>query len=257
MDSLPSARVVLIALDASPHSMTALETAARIAARLNAELRGMYVEDINLMRTAAFPFARAFATTGQPHPLTPATMEGSLRRQAGIARNAVEAAGARANIACSFSVTRGAVASEIMRAASLAEFVTVGRRGWSRRQLGSVVRSLISEGTTSLLMVAEGGMAEPFVLIYDGSPSSHRALLLASELDGQNGTIILTNPKASESLKQEGPKHWRVLSASSEDIDELIKSLQAATVLLPATVLDASRGAGLFENENLSLFIVK
>ena len=108
-----------------------------------------------------------------------------------------------------------------------------------------------------MLMVAEGGMAEPFALIYDGSPSSQRALLLASALDGLNGTIIITNPTASEALKQEGPKQWRVVSATSEDIDEIIRTSRAATVLLPVSVLGDSLSHRLYENGSLSLFIVK
>jgi nucleotide-binding universal stress UspA family protein len=45
-------RRILVALDASPHSFAALEAAAHLAAHLEAELFGLYVEDENLLRGA-------------------------------------------------------------------------------------------------------------------------------------------------------------------------------------------------------------
>ena len=54
----PAIRRILVALDASTHSLAALETAAGLAARLEAELVGLFVEDINLLRAAELPFAR-------------------------------------------------------------------------------------------------------------------------------------------------------------------------------------------------------
>ncbi|MBK7177644.1 MAG: universal stress protein [Chloroflexi bacterium] len=49
---------ILVALDASPHSLAALEAAIDLAERLDAELQGLFVEDINLLRLAQLPFAR-------------------------------------------------------------------------------------------------------------------------------------------------------------------------------------------------------
>ena len=46
---------ILVALDDSPSSLTALENAVRLASRLGAELTGWYVEDINLLRLAQLP----------------------------------------------------------------------------------------------------------------------------------------------------------------------------------------------------------
>ncbi|MGD9028912.1 MAG: universal stress protein, partial [Anaerolineae bacterium] len=51
-------RRILIALDASSHSIAALRAAARLASSLEAELHGLFVEDINLLRAAGLPMAR-------------------------------------------------------------------------------------------------------------------------------------------------------------------------------------------------------
>ena len=45
----PTIRRILVALDASPHSLAALEAASELADALKAELVGIFVEDVNLL----------------------------------------------------------------------------------------------------------------------------------------------------------------------------------------------------------------
>ena len=49
---------IIVALDASAHSQAAMDAAASIAELLEAELIGVFVEDINLVRVAQLPFVR-------------------------------------------------------------------------------------------------------------------------------------------------------------------------------------------------------
>ena len=266
----PSRRTVLIAVDASPQSLEALETAATVAACLQAELRGMYVEDIDLVRTAELPFASAISSFGKSCALTPEIMESQFRRQAGKARDAVEAAGTRSRIAWSFSVVRGAVFREIERAASTADLVAVGRSGWSAstgRRLGSVTRALVETGATSLLMVADGGLRGPFAVLYDGSPSSERALALAIALDERSSHPITVSAlgdspsltqKATELLKD--AKTRLRFEHQPEDTSALFSRLKPPairTLLLPATLLANAAGLTTVLENNLSIFVVR
>ena len=61
-DATPEAarppRRIVVALDASSHSHAALAAAVALAGRLQAELQGIFVEDVNLLRLAELPFAR-------------------------------------------------------------------------------------------------------------------------------------------------------------------------------------------------------
>ena len=54
----PQANRILVALDASPQSEAALRAAAELAALLEAELEGLFVEDINLLHLCGLPFGR-------------------------------------------------------------------------------------------------------------------------------------------------------------------------------------------------------
>jgi nucleotide-binding universal stress UspA family protein len=48
---------IVIAIDASPTSLAALEATAELAARWDAEILGVFVEDTDLLRMATLPFA--------------------------------------------------------------------------------------------------------------------------------------------------------------------------------------------------------
>jgi nucleotide-binding universal stress UspA family protein len=93
----PAIRRILVALDASRHSLAALEAAAELAARLKAELAGLFVEDINLVRLAGLPFAREIrypsATIQQ---LDSPRLEQELKVQATRMRRALAAAAEQA-----------------------------------------------------------------------------------------------------------------------------------------------------------------
>src|SRR3970040_259294 len=87
-------RRILVALDASPHSLSALQAAAELAAELSAELVGVFVEDANLVRLAALPVTREIGqTSARIRELDERTMTRQLRRLAqraaqGLARDA-------------------------------------------------------------------------------------------------------------------------------------------------------------------------
>jgi len=47
---------ILVALDASRNSLTALKAAAEVASLMHADLQAVFVEDVNLLRLAGLPF---------------------------------------------------------------------------------------------------------------------------------------------------------------------------------------------------------
>ena len=105
-------RRVLVALDASPDSVAAAAAAVRVAAALDAELAGLFVEDHDLLRLGGSRLARQVASlTAGAERLGAEEMERQLRAQATRARRALSRLAAREGIACTFQVTRGRVAA--------------------------------------------------------------------------------------------------------------------------------------------------
>ncbi len=180
-------RRILVALDASPDSLAAAEAAAEMAALLQAELRGLFVEDVELLRLVASPLARELDfATASTRGAESEEVEGQLRAHARRARRTLDRLADRLRIQSSFHVARGAVDQEILAAAADADLVTLGRIGWTmrrRRDLGTTARALISRGRGRVLLLERSlAIRPPIVVLFDGSDAGRDALGLAAHL---------------------------------------------------------------------------
>jgi len=144
-------RRVVVALDASAPGKAALEAAAALAARLDAELVAVFVEDINLLHLAGLPFAREI---GYPSAIrrsidAPA-MERTMRLFADEARRSVELFAERTPLRWTFEVTRGSLPEQLLESAAEAEFIIAALAGSERAAL-QLAEMCKESGSTSLL----------------------------------------------------------------------------------------------------------
>jgi len=202
-ESQHSIRRILVALDASPASLTALETAAELATALGAELLGLFVEDINLVRLATLSFSHEVGLfSGTRRQVNSISIERQLRVQAGRARHALASVSERSQVSWSFRVARGAVAAELLAAAMDADLVILGKTAGTalgrRKQLGSTARAILGQTSRlTLLLQAGSRLALPVLVIYDGSTVAKKALaataqLLRGRTDGPITVLIVT-----------------------------------------------------------------
>ena len=208
-------RRILVALDASPASLTALETAVELAQTLQAELVGLFVEDINLVRIAALSFSQEvglFSATRRQ--LSTLSIERQLRSQANRARQALAALAERAGVNWSFQTARGVVSSELLAAALDADLIILGRTGGAplgrRRQIGSTARSILIQTPNLTLLLQPGTHPQlPLLLLYDGSAVAQKALqataqLMRNRTNGHISVLLLAaDPGQVQSLQQE------------------------------------------------------
>lgn len=223
-------RRILVAVDASPHSLCALEAAGELAASLRAEILGLFVEDINLLRLARLPFAREVGFfSGSLRRLDTRNMESQLRSQAERARQALTTTAERAQVQSSFQVTRGHITSELLAAALDADLVILGKTGWSgQRRLGSTARALLSRASGPTLILQEGArLALPALVLYDGSRMAQRALAVALQLvrgrEGHLTVLILADSPATAQFLRAQVAEWlreRGLEASYRWVSE-------------------------------------
>jgi nucleotide-binding universal stress UspA family protein len=205
-------RRILVALDVSKHSLAALEAAVRLAASMEAELLGIFVEDLNLLRVAALRGARQICyPSAIAESLDLATMERDLRVRAEQARKALSAVAERAQVPWSFRVVRGQVASEVLAAAPEADLLILGKAGGSMigRTVGSTARAVAAHAPRNLLFVERSSSFGPEILaVYDGSTGSRQALgaaaRLASAADkGLTVLIAAQEPNSGSRLERE------------------------------------------------------
>jgi nucleotide-binding universal stress UspA family protein len=190
-------RRILVALDASTHSLAALEAATDFAAAMQAEMEGLFVEDINLIRLASLPCTREVRHTASVAALDLEQMERALKAQAAEARQALEAAARRARVQWSFRVARGHVAQEVLAAAAAADLVALGKQGRSRSpqaRLGSTALRALAGAPVALLLVehrrARACRLRPVLVVYDGSEGAGRALDAAARLAEASGVSL-------------------------------------------------------------------
>lgn len=202
-------RHILVAADGSPHSQAALRAAVRLAASVEAEVDGLFVEDEQLLRAAALPFAAEVRTHSQsPAPLTDRRIERQLRRQAERARTTLQRAAEQWDVPHSFRVLQGDVSRELLSAASEADLLALGKTSTdsSRQRLGSTARTVLSESDRSVLVLRSPVDLQSQVLTYfDGSPASERALGLAVRLArrGDPGQLRVFLPGATADALRE------------------------------------------------------
>lgn len=204
---------IAVAIDCSPHSKASLEAAAEMAARLKAELIGIFVEDINLLHMAGLPFAeevRLYSSTTAK--LDTAQLERLLRLQAEQARELLRHTAEARTLRHTFRVLRGLVSEQLMLAAPEADMLVLGRSGRSpscRKGLGSTARTALHECKMTVMLMRPGVTAAegPLLVLCDGSEASKRALRTALEIAGPKSTLhlLVTDPapEAIERCKQE------------------------------------------------------
>jgi len=178
-------RRILIALDASTHSLAALETAINLATTLEAQLEGLFVEDVNVLRLAELPFVRQVRTlSAVTQPVSRLQLEAELQAQAARARRALMGAARRARVPATFRVVRGQVPLEVLAAAMEADLLVLGRISrplTRRRRLGSTARTVFARAPRSVFLV-QSTPVHSIMVTYDGSLLAQRALTIAANL---------------------------------------------------------------------------
>jgi len=243
-------RRILVAIDASASSLAALEAAASLAAKMQAELLGLFIEDINLLRFAGLPFAREISQlTVLARRLESPDMERALRAQAARAQRALALAAESMRVPWSFRTARGQVVESLLVAAAEADLVALGM---TRRlaHIDSTVRAVMQAVERPLLLMQQGMCIKPPVLtIYDGSETTARVLAIARELtqvaDGEMIVIIQADDaETATHRQQEAASHLvgvglnvRYLTLIKPDIMALARAIRAqspGTLVLPS-----------------------
>ena len=275
-----SIRRILVAVDASRDSRAALRAAVQMASRFHAELEGLYVEDLNVLRAARIPFANEFGHyTGDRRLISPMAIERDMRARVRQMRRLFHAMIEQESIRGFFHVARGMVPSEIRSAAAKADVLIIGRMGWAQtdvERMGGAVESACSDTAPRVTAVLRDGavLAPPVVVLYDGSDNAGKALrvgaALVDELSGPLQILLLPVPgENTANLKgqanaclQPTPimRQYRLLT--SLRLPWLIHTLHdtaAGTLVLPgdAQVLQEGRMSHLLAKIDIPVLLVR
>lgn len=269
---------ILIAIDASPHSLTALEASADLAEKLRVELHGLYIEDENLLRLAQLPFAREFrfSRTGS-HKIDAEQMAEQVRLQSTLAERHFNELATKRKLKHSFHIGRGSIATELQNEAEETDLLVLGRISRSLLQtsrLGSTAKTAVFMGKQSLLLThTTADLNEPVLLIYDGSESSKKALAMSQVISGENGRYnILINTEDDQQAKdiKKHLDHYfivnkitgsfrRLHQINLEEINQILQMTQSGILIIsyPNKQLSPSLIERLLETVTCPVFIFK
>jgi nucleotide-binding universal stress UspA family protein len=202
---------IIVAIDSSAQAKAAIETAASIAARLNAEILGLFVEDIDLVNLAGLPMGREIGLiSGQSRAFDKSALEEGFRVEAARARRELQQVARQSRVVSSFRVVRGRVDVEVVAAAAEGDLLILGTASRSvgfRRRAGSVAVAAAERAPRSVLLMRPGARVQgKALLVYDGSPGSDLAIEAAVRLVGaqdSNLTVLLPAETAARARELE------------------------------------------------------
>lgn len=201
---------ILVALDASPHSYSALEAAISVAVRMQAELQGLFVEDVVVCRLTESSSCQEIGLfTASKRQLDGEELSRQLRTRAVKVRRHFQILTDRAGLRGTFREARGQVSAEVLAAAVNADVVILGKGAWAAvdtGRLGPEVRKVLSRLRGSALILQAGSRLQlPMLVVYDGSPLADDALLtaasLAEKVSGGKITVLVLAEASDQAQK--------------------------------------------------------
>jgi nucleotide-binding universal stress UspA family protein len=243
-------RRIVLALDETPHVRAALDTAVRLAARLHADLVGIFVEDYDLLRVSELPFAAEISFFApRPRPLDTASMQRSLRAQAARLRRMFEQAAREHGVSCEFRTRRGHVGAELLASAELGEMLVLEKAATraAPNRLGRNAEFVADRLDRTVVLLHQGkDLAAPLVLAYDSSDTAAHAVDVAVQLaHARNEPLaVIIPPNAPREVRERATAlpgaagvDARVITAASGDSEALVRAayeLNCGTLIIDA-----------------------
>ncbi len=193
-------RRITVAMDASADDRTALDAVASLAARMDAELTGLFVEDTDLLRLDEHAHVRTFSTlAARWQPLESGGVARLIRLRMASSRKAVEDAARRRQVRSRFEVRRGQVVAEVLASAEAADLLVVGwasgalpgpSAGGGAGRPGTLARAVAAAARRPVLLLKAGAVIRgPLMAAFDGSDAALKALDVAAEIAGEGGKL--------------------------------------------------------------------
>lgn len=197
-------------------------------------LKGLYIEDEDLMRASALPGAVEISFAGEIRQLTQDRLREDLLRTAQSLQETLDTAAAEHGYPNTFEVVKGSHAVELQRAAAGVDFVVVARPalpGSVRTRGGLQLEPLIAEHKTLLLVNEPWLSGRCVVVAYQGEKSLPSLRLGARYAASAGLELIVVAPSGTP--RPDGPEAQQVSWIDLQgDEDELANICQRSDARL-------------------------
>jgi hypothetical protein len=188
---------IIIAVDAMYQSINVLELAAKLASHKKIEMSVLFIEDVNLINYASLPIAREIdLVTAIDRQLDDLQLVRVLQTQAQKTSRFLEQLASQFKINYSFKVLRGHYINEVLSASLETDVLFLSK------QIGMYEKPRLVRSRRVVQSVTLAPSASTLCVIFDGSPGSGRALILARELAFATGKelVVLLHISGDESI---------------------------------------------------------
>ncbi len=187
---------ILVPLDHSNHSIAALKAAVKLAQHYDAEIKGIFVEDINLLNLAEMPFHQEVGEyTAMIRKISSEGLSRGIFVQSRWVIQSFRRLINHTDLDGDIVVLRGDVSEIIDGESQKCDLVVIGKSGKNflgRSRLGSTAKRMIQYHRIPLLLVEENNqLGSPTILLFDNSPAGKIGLETASDLLEPHETILI------------------------------------------------------------------
>jgi len=242
-------KTILMPVDGSANSATAIDYGVYIAPKLEASLTGLHVIDIFLIQG---PMMTDISTTVGMPPCDGffEVVETSLEEKADVILKDFEARCKTAGVSCLAKKNIGKISETIIEEAGNADLILMAKKGehFHLKEgglIGSVAEVVIRHSGKPVMIVPESYREiESMGLAYDGSAPARKALALALNISEQAKwpmTVLIISADAAkaadlsaqvEDMAQKGLADCEVIISSGKEADEILKFIREGSIEL-------------------------
>lgn len=220
-------RRILVALDSSGRDQEALQTAARLATLLKAELLGLYIQDPGLMKFAELPIAsEVISYSASARNIDRVRFERDLQTHVKRMGSELARLALQQKLRWSFEVVNGVVDAAVTHAVEKADLLIVHRKSGgilvAHDQLGSTTSVIVTKAQGPVLIVEEHATLEgPFYVLIEEHESGMRALAAALRLlhSNHHKLVVLITAESRKQYQQLSKTFANWLRAQEEAAD--------------------------------------
>lgn len=220
-------RRILVALDSSGRDQEALQTAARLAMLLKAELLGLYIQDPGLMKFAELPIAsEVISYSASARSVDRVRFERDLQAHAKRMSSELARLALQQKLRWSFEVVNGIVDAAVTHAVERADLLIVHRKSGgilvAHDQLGSTASVIVTKARGPVVIVEEHATLEgPLYVLVEEHESGMRALAAALRLlhGNHHKLVLLITAESREQYQQLSKTFADWLRAHEEEAD--------------------------------------
>jgi len=254
-DNSEKLKEILVALDHSYHSRTALKSAAVIAQLLHVRIHGIFVRDDKWLQLSELPsLAAVDELTGRISSVNRQSIEQEIRSLEKAIREHFELISRQHELSHTWSSEKGVVAEKILEIAKDSDIITIGTRGRSysksrSKKIGSTALKIIQTSEKPVLVLQKNYTPERSpIVVFDGSNRSAYGMSIASDMAKENETsmavIDISEAFPSEEQTQTLDKNLKdknnaqIVKLKNQDMGQflfLVNKLQGGILILPKT----------------------